>query len=87
MRENDCRKAKVIESFLIGTIKGYRKIISPIFPSSCIYNPTCSVYAEIAIGRYGVIRGMRMTVLRILRCHPFRKGGYDPVPEKWENHK
>ena len=78
---------KATESLLIGTIKGYRKLISPVFPSSCIYTPTCSVYAETAIRRYGVIRGLRLAALRLFRCHPFRKGGYDPVPDKWENRK
>ena len=87
MREIDCRIRKATESFLIGTIKGYRRFISPVFPSSCIYNPTCSVYAETAIRMHGVIRGLRLAILRLLRCHPFREGGYDPVPDKWEMRK
>ncbi|MCK5115247.1 MAG: membrane protein insertion efficiency factor YidD [Candidatus Aegiribacteria sp.] len=87
MRENDCRIKKAAEFLLICTIKGYRRFISPVFPSSCIYSPTCSVYAETAIRRYGVIRGLRLATLRLFRCHPFRKGGYDPVPDKWEKRK
>ena len=87
MREKNSRIRKAAEYILIGTIKGYRRFISPAFPSSCIYNPTCSVYAEIAIRRYGVIRGLRLAISRLLRCHPFRKGGYDPVPDKWEKRK
>jgi hypothetical protein len=87
MSQKDCRRRKATESLLIGTIKGYRKFISPVFPSSCIYTPTCSVYAETAIRRYGVIKGLRLAILRLLRCHPFREGGYDPVPEEWESRK
>lgn len=87
MSKRDKKRKKVTESFLIGTIRGYRKFISPMFPSSCIYTPTCSVYAETSIERYGVLRGIRLAILRILRCHPFRNGGYDPVPDKWENRK
>ncbi|MBW1887403.1 MAG: membrane protein insertion efficiency factor YidD [Deltaproteobacteria bacterium] len=87
MSEKGCRTKRATASLLIATIKGYRKFISPAFPSSCIYNPTCSVYAETAIKRYGVIRGLKLATLRLLRCHPFRQGGYDPVPDKWENRK
>lgn len=58
---------------------GYKRLISPMFPPACRYVPTCSEYAMEAIERYGVIRGAGMTCLRLLRCHPFAKGGYDPV--------
>ena len=51
MSEKDCRIKRATESLIIGTIKGYRRFISPMFPSSCIYDPTCSVYAETAIKR------------------------------------
>jgi len=61
-------------------IRGYQVGISPLFPASCRYYPTCSAYAIEAFERHGVIKGMRLTVSRILRCHPFRPGGYDPVP-------
>ncbi|MEN8207652.1 MAG: membrane protein insertion efficiency factor YidD [Candidatus Fermentibacteria bacterium] len=87
MSEKDQKEMKPIESFLIAAIRGYRKFISPVFPPSCIYKPTCSVYAETAIRRYGVFRGLKLAVLRLLRCHPFRQGGYDPVPEKLEKRK
>ena len=87
MSQKDCRIRKATESLLVCTTKGYRKFISPLFPSSCIYTPTCSVYAEAAIRRYGVIKGLRLAILRLLRCHPFREGGYDPVPEEWESRK
>lgn len=58
----------------------YRSYISPLSPPSCRYIPTCSEYAMIAIEKYGAVKGGIMAVKRILRCHPFHKGGYDPVP-------
>jgi len=60
-------------------IKFYRMFISPLKPPSCRYIPTCSEYTLIAIEKYGAFRGGWMGVKRILRCHPFHKGGYDPV--------
>jgi putative membrane protein insertion efficiency factor len=60
-------------------IKFYRMFISPLKPPSCRYIPTCSEYALIAVEKYGAFRGGWMAVKRILRCHPFHKGGYDPV--------
>ncbi|MGJ5631007.1 membrane protein insertion efficiency factor YidD [Nostoc sp. CALU 1950] len=66
---------------LIWPIRGYRMFISPLFPPSCRFQPTCSMYAIEAIERFGVLRGSWMATLRILRCHPFHPGGYDPVPE------
>jgi putative membrane protein insertion efficiency factor len=62
-------------------IKFYRKYISPLKRmSSCIYTPTCSLYAIEALEKYGAVKGTYLAVRRILRCHPFHKGGYDPVP-------
>ena len=60
-------------------IQFYRLFISPLKPPSCSYIPTCSEYAMIAVEKYGPWRGGWMAVKRILRCHPFHKGGYDPV--------
>jgi len=56
--------------------------ISPYLPNACRFQPTCSQYAIEAIERFGPARGSSMTVKRILRCHPFHAGGYDPVPPK-----
>ncbi len=58
----------------------YRRYISPAFPPCCIYEPTCSQYALTAIEKYGVIKGGWLSIKRICRCHPFHKGGFDPVP-------
>jgi putative membrane protein insertion efficiency factor len=60
-------------------IRFYQSAISPHFPASCRYVPTCSAYAYEAVERYGLRRGGVMAVKRILRCHPFHPGGYDPV--------
>jgi putative membrane protein insertion efficiency factor len=70
----------VIRTAMMGAIKFYRVAISPLFPASCRYFPTCSAYALESIERYGAWRGGRMAAARILRCHPFKSGGYDPVP-------
>ena len=61
-------------------IRGYQRGISPLLPPSCRYVPSCSDYGYQAIEKYGIIRGGAMTVWRVLRCNPFSKGGYDPVP-------
>ena len=66
---------------MIFLINLYRKYISPLKRRpSCIYTPTCSQYAIEALEKYGVLKGSFLAVKRILRCHPFAKGGYDPVP-------
>lgn len=61
-------------------IRVYQLFISPLFPASCRYTPTCSAYAVEAIERHGVLRGCWLAAKRIARCHPFRPGGHDPVP-------
>ncbi|MGA8867626.1 MAG: membrane protein insertion efficiency factor YidD [Candidatus Sulfotelmatobacter sp.] len=60
-------------------LRGYKWAISPLFPPACRYVPTCSAYAAEAVERYGALRGSLMAVARLLRCHPFARGGYDPV--------
>lgn len=66
---------------LIWLIRGYRTFISPLFPPTCRFHPTCSIYALQAIERFGPWRGSCLALRRILRCHPFHQGGYDPIPE------
>ena len=70
-----------MKKILIGLVKIYQKYLSPLKGrSTCIYFPTCSQYAVEAIEKYGALKGGLLTVWRILRCNPFAKGGYDPVP-------
>ncbi|ABX77310.1 membrane protein insertion efficiency factor YidD [Coxiella burnetii] len=73
---------KAIQTLLLGLIKSYRYLISPVLMSSCRFYPSCSCYAETALKRFGVIKGSGLTVWRLLRCHPFHPGGVDFVPEK-----
>ena len=71
----------MLKRFFIFLIQLYRKYISPLKGrSTCIYTPTCSLYALQAIEKYGILKGGYLSLRRILRCHPFHKGGYDPVP-------
>ncbi len=64
---------------LIFFIRAYRLLISPLLPPSCRFTPTCSEYAMQAIEKYGALRGVYLAARRLLRCHPFHSGGYDPV--------
>ncbi|MBW1605832.1 membrane protein insertion efficiency factor YidD [Lactobacillus sp. Sy-1] len=66
---------------LIKLVRGYQKGISPLFPPSCRYSPTCSAYTITAIGKHGALKGILMGIARIIRCNPLIKGGYDPVPD------
>lgn len=69
----------MIKKVLIGMIKFYQLAISPWFPKSCRFYPTCSEYSKQAIYKYGIIKGIGLGIKRILRCNPFSSGGYDPV--------
>ena len=64
---------------LIYLLRAYKLLISPLLPPACRFTPTCSEYAMEAIKKYGALRGTYMGVRRLLRCHPFHQGGYDPV--------
>ena len=67
---------------LIGLVKLYRKFISPLFPPSCRFYPTCSAYAIEALQVHGAVKGSALAFRRILRCNPLGAGGIDPVPPK-----
>jgi putative membrane protein insertion efficiency factor len=69
-------------NILIGLVKFYQKVVSPWFPPCCRFQPTCSAYTKEALQEHGPIKGLFLAFMRILRCHPFCKGGYDPVPSK-----
>jgi putative membrane protein insertion efficiency factor len=70
---------------LLGLVWIYRILISPLLGANCRYEPTCSVYAEQALRRYGGIRGGWLVLKRIGRCHPWGGSGYDPLPENDED--
>ncbi len=70
----------MVKRLVLGVIRFYQKFISPMFPPSCRFTPTCSQYTYEAISKYGVIKGGWLGIKRISRCHPFNPGGYDPVP-------
>lgn len=65
---------------IAGLIRGYQLLISPILPPSCRFAPSCSQYALEAITRHGALRGGWLAARRLVRCHPFHPGGFDPVP-------
>ena len=71
-----------MKKLLILLIKFYRKYISPLKSTKCPYFPTCSEYGLEAVEKYGAFKGGLLALWRIIRCNPFSKGGYDPVPEK-----
>ena len=70
----------VLVRVLAGLVRGYQLIISPLLPPSCRFMPSCSQYALEAIMRHGAVRGTWLAVRRLVRCHPFHPGGFDPVP-------
>ena len=69
-----------MKAVLLWMIRFYRKVISPARPPCCRFIPTCSAYALEAIEKYGALKGSYLAFRRVLRCNPFHKGGYDPVP-------
>lgn len=71
-----------MRELLVGLVKLYRLLLSPWLGSACRFEPTCSRYAIQALQRHGAARGSWLTVCRLARCHPWCKGGHDPVPEE-----
>ena len=69
-----------MKKFVTSAIRFYQRQISPLSPPRCRYIPTCSEYALEAVEKYGAVKGSFLAAKRILRCNPFHKGGYDPVP-------
>lgn len=68
-----------MKSFFIFFINIYQKCISPFLPKTCRFYPTCSQYSKEAFLKYGVLKGLFLSFKRIIKCHPFNKGGYDPL--------
>ncbi|MBQ9946787.1 MAG: membrane protein insertion efficiency factor YidD [Oscillospiraceae bacterium] len=67
----------------LGIIKLYRLTLSKILPPCCRYYPSCSEYATLAIRRFGAVKGGYLTLWRLIRCNPYGRGGYDPIPERF----
>ena len=78
------RISRLFQKLFLLLIRFYQVAISPHLGKNCRFVPTCSQYATIAITRFGVIKGTYLTIRRLLKCHPFHEGGFDPVPEKKE---
>jgi len=71
----------VVARVLTAAVVAYRRYVSPVLPARCRFYPSCSAYSLEALQKHGAIRGTGLTIWRLLRCHPFHPGGYDPVPD------
>ena len=71
-----------LKQILLWIVRGYQLLLSPWLGPSCPFYPSCSCYTHTAIERYGALQGSWLGLRRLLRCHPFNEGGYDPVPDK-----
>jgi putative membrane protein insertion efficiency factor len=77
--KNGFAPQSVLRDLLIFVLRSYKRWISPMIPSACRFHPTCSEYMIEAIERHGALRGLGLGLRRLLRCHPFHQGGFDPV--------
>lgn len=85
-RSDDTTAPSVMTRAITALIRFYQVAVSPLFPKSCRFSPTCSEYTVQAVQRFGVIRGLWLGMRRIVKCHPFHPGGYDPVPDADAHH-
>jgi len=69
-----------MKTLLIGAIRLYQRLVSPLLPPHCIHQPSCSQYAAEAVMKHGAVKGGCLSMWRLLRCNPLSRGGYDPVP-------
>ncbi|HEU4495179.1 MAG TPA: membrane protein insertion efficiency factor YidD [Rubrobacteraceae bacterium] len=69
----------MLRTLVIAAIRGYRRFVSPMLPPTCRFTPSCSLYTLQAVETHGLLRGSLMGARRVLRCHPFSEGGFDPV--------
>ncbi len=67
-------------SILAAALRGYKRVVSPLLPPACRFVPSCSEYAAEAVELHGAVRGTALAIARLCRCHPFCRGGFDPVP-------
>jgi putative membrane protein insertion efficiency factor len=72
----------MITHVAVAAVRGYKRLVSPLLPPACRFQPTCSEYAAEAIEKHGLLHGVWLAVRRIVRCAPWHPGGFDPVPEK-----
>ena len=72
----------LVTGFLVLLVRAYRAALAPFFGPCCRFEPSCSRYAEEALRRHGVMKGLRLTLFRLGRCHPLCAGGFDPVPNE-----
>jgi putative membrane protein insertion efficiency factor len=72
-----------VKRALLAPIRAYQRLISPLLPRRCRYEPTCSAYAVESIRRFGAVRGILLATWRLLRCNPLSHGGFDPVPRRF----
>lgn len=70
---------ELLKIVIINILKIYKYFLSPFLPQSCRFYPTCSVYSMEAIEKYGIFKGCYLTARRLIKCHPFHSGGYDPL--------
>ena len=68
-----------MQALILFLLRAYKRLISPLLPSACRYEPTCSEYMFQAVEKYGAMRGVWLGFKRLMRCHPFHEGGFDPV--------
>ncbi|MCB1666889.1 MAG: membrane protein insertion efficiency factor YidD [Porticoccaceae bacterium] len=71
-----------MKTFFLLLIKGYQYLLSPLLGNNCRFYPSCSDYSREAIERYGLVKGGYLSLRRIVKCHPYHEGGYDPVPKQ-----
>jgi putative membrane protein insertion efficiency factor len=71
-----------MKHLLIAALKAYKLLISPLLPSACRFHPTCSKYMRDAVSEHGAARGVWLGLCRLAKCHPFHRGGFDPVPNR-----
>jgi uncharacterized protein len=76
-----------MRQLLIGLIKSYKYLISPVLGNNCRFYPSCSSYSMEALRLHGALKGSYLTIRRLLKCHPFHEGGIDPVPEQFGQKK
>jgi hypothetical protein len=81
VKAESSRRPLITASVLILLVRAYQRAVSPLFPATCRYTPSCSEYAVQALRRHGLLRGLWYAAARVVRCHPWAAGGHDPVPD------